>query len=64
MKISYEECKDIWRRSIRIQMRWNNIVDFSANNFIDIVCRRLNLVKAKHQEEIRGYYKRFMEERI
>lgn len=64
MKISYEECKDIWRRSIRIQKRWNNIVDFSADNFIDIVCRRLNLIKAKHREEIKIYYERFMEERM
>lgn len=58
----YEECKDIWNRSRRSQLRWNKEIDGSYEYNINTICRRLQISKDKYKDQIIKYFKRFKEE--
>lgn len=60
--ITYEECKDIWIRSWRQQNIKSFKVDKSYDHNIRTVCKRLNINRAKYNEKISKYFKRFKEE--
>lgn len=58
IKITYEEVNSIWKNFERAKQQFGYTINtIEKKEYIDVVCRRLNLVKNNHKKELQEHYK-------
>lgn len=55
----YEECKSIWK-NVERYYKYNNIeINLSRDDYIRIICKKLNITKAKYYNVLTEYYNKY-----
>lgn len=55
----YEECESIWK-NVERYYKYNNIeIKLSREDYIRVICKKLNITKAKYYNVLTEYYNKY-----